>query len=190
MEEQPQQSQQQWQSVIGVPCRMVGHVVRKVILRPQSPLIDKIDSGEPVPLEQLSMPLYVVLPACEVPHEIPAVHVPYLVPEKEPQVLGKCGAYNQLRLPVNGNPHLPATDHAPPFILTNVPVAAVAPHPGEQARKLRVVFGLYPGGCLRIAAVLPYILHPPLADIQLGGGIVLAVEERTGTVLFPGKVGD
>ena len=83
----PSATRQERQEEIGVSGRMLLHVGGQVLLCPDPGRINKSDPADPVSVQHISVPLYVVLPSGKVPHKVAQVHMPDLITEKELQVV-------------------------------------------------------------------------------------------------------
>ena len=99
MENHPDESEYQRKEVILVMGLVVFNGIRQFILGSQPGFIDEFYTADPVALVQFTMSLQVVLPAGKIPHEIPHVHMPHLVTEKEPHIFRK-GGFVLGRIPV------------------------------------------------------------------------------------------
>ena len=87
MEQQPDNSQDQREKVVGISRRMVEHIVCEFFLVSEPAPVYAPDTAYGPAIEDSAMPLMVVLLADKVPHEIAQVHVSYLVPKKELNII-------------------------------------------------------------------------------------------------------
>ena len=181
LEEQAQQAQQQRQQVIMVLAFVVAQGGRRVVLVAQAQLVQRTDAALPVAEEQVvgRLPVDVVLPAGEIPHEITPVHPVQLVVEEE----GQIGAHRGL-LVVGARHTLALAVHIGLIILDGLRVGA--PHAREEhlARRLvlRVHRALHP-------LVLAVQRRPVRTVLQVVGRIeILPVQERRAAVLLTRQV--
>ncbi len=91
MKKQAEQAQQERNKIIGIPSLVVAQVVRQFLLVADARFIEKVDAADPVagsgvPCVQT---LFAVLPAGEVPHEVPPIHPTQLVFPEEFKVVAK-----------------------------------------------------------------------------------------------------
>jgi hypothetical protein len=87
--EQPDQTQQKGQHIKDVTPCIILQIVGQIGLVSRNMLVDKIEATDPISVLHLSMPLYIVLPSGEVPHEITPIHVVQLIIKEKAKIFDK-----------------------------------------------------------------------------------------------------
>ena len=90
MEDQTNQSEDQWQEIELI----IGWVLRREIrgcfaLISKTRIVNRAETGQPVTAHIVTMSLNIVLPPCEIPHEIAPIHPVHLIAHKVLHVLTK-----------------------------------------------------------------------------------------------------
>ncbi len=185
LEEEAEDAQKKRQHEVVVLALVLGQIGRSVALVAEPPLVEEADAALPVAGEHFSRcrAVDVVLPAGEVPHEIPPVHPVELVVEEERQVGPECRflvllARDDLALAV----HVGLVE----FLV--FAVAAGGPHAREEHLALWGIFR-------RKLAVGPDVFVPHRSPVfrhfDVARGIeVLAVDQRVAAVLLAAEVAD
>ena len=105
-------------------------------------LVDKIEATDPISVLHLSMPLYIVLPSGEVPHEITPIHVVQLIIEEESEILGKSGFHD--RFGSFGSSHLYRTTFKiSPLFICRYMFRFIAIHTREQHVQLGLILVMF-----------------------------------------------
>ena len=87
--QQPEDTEQKRQHIVDIVSFIIGNIRRHIILRADKYLVDRLDTGDPVTVQHLTIPLDIILTSGEVPHEVAPVHEIELVSEEITQVFGK-----------------------------------------------------------------------------------------------------
>ncbi len=93
--EKAYESEQQRHAIEHVVSFVGFQFVRKLALVAEPPVVEERYTGNPVAVFQLSVALYVVLPSCEVPHEVTPIHEVTLVRKEEADVFCLCRNLNR-----------------------------------------------------------------------------------------------
>ena len=166
-------------------------------------IINERDTAYPIAFRQVAVGLQIVLPSCEVPHEVAPIHEVHLVAEEESQVLAEGGAILCLLLSAVVIAHAFALHLCPLFVCLHM-ARLRGVHAREEHHELvhedigSLVSGYYIAVFLslhfRCGSILcmPLFLHGNTHitfHLQFHGGVVgLSVEERTVAVLLTVEV--
>src|SRR5512133_251573 len=187
--QEPCQTKQQRKKKIGVARLVILHVFRHIVNCTSARFVNELYAGDPVAADRPSITLNIILPAAEVPHEVPEIHESELVTEHKLQVLAeggntKGGALPALRI---GNLYRFAAGSGITFI--NLPVIGlIAPHSGKQGHESFVIFPYSLTVGDPIFPVDGVICGFSLSVVCNRSVIVRPVEERTLSVLLTVQV--
>ena len=185
------ETKQQWKKIIHIPSLVLFHVVGQIILRTETGLINCFDTAYPVAVHVITgavtikiMTLNIVLSSGKIPHKVAPIHKSHLVAMEILQILACRGLVVTAALP------------SPIFIeLRMLTGCIVTIHSWEQPRVILTIdeLLLIRGSNITISTFLIFSTHilrvPTLCINRLSGSIVLAIEQRSVTILLTSKVG-
>ena len=102
-------------------------------------LVYEGNTGDPVPFGRTTKSLNIVLPACKIPHEIPDIHMPYLVAEEIFQVLSEGWFIKDLCFSVRTCSRNRDSLPCPVLVERFMSFPCSAPHPWEKCGETFVI---------------------------------------------------